>query len=111
MLSAASRFTKNSAPASSRRCWSSTRRFESNAPFVFSYLAKLRPGAETDFERDPKAHAEHLRRCRDFAITLPPALNSLKAHVLFHHLRLQAELGNHPKDDFLTFLALPTNAA
>ncbi len=75
--------------------------------FSLAYLAKIRPGSETDFERDPKAHAEHLRRCRDFVITLPPALNSLKAHVLFHHLRLQAELGNHPKDDFLAFLALP----
>ncbi len=75
--------------------------------FSLAYLAKLRPGSETDFERDPQAHAEHLRRCRDFVITLPPALNSLKAHVLFHHLRLQADLGNHPKGDFLTFLALP----
>ncbi len=75
--------------------------------FAISYLAKLRPGSETDFERDLKAHAEHLRRCRDFVLTLPPALNSLKAHVLFHHLRLQAELGNLPKDDFLAFLALP----
>jgi hypothetical protein len=75
--------------------------------FATIYLAKLRPGAETDFARDPKAHAEHLRRCRDFALTLPPSQDSLKAHVLFHHLRLQAGLGNYPKDDFLAFLALP----
>ncbi|MES2924791.1 MAG: hypothetical protein V4819_24770 [Verrucomicrobiota bacterium] len=75
--------------------------------FDLAYLAKLRPGAETDFDRDPKAHAEHVRRCRDFILTLPPALNSLKAHVLFHHLRLQAEQGNYPKDDFIAFLALP----
>ncbi len=75
--------------------------------FNLSYLAKIRPGSETDFERDPLAHAAHLTRCRDFALTLPPALNSLKAHVLFHHLRLQADLGNYALEDFLTFIALP----
>ena len=75
--------------------------------FDLAYLAKRRPGAETDFDRDPKAHANYLRRCCDFVLTLPPALNSLKAHVLFHHLRLQAELGTYPKEDFLAYLALP----
>ncbi|MCX6874525.1 MAG: hypothetical protein NTW21_12080 [Verrucomicrobia bacterium] len=75
--------------------------------FAITYLTKLRPGAETDLGRDPKALVEHLRNCRDFAITLPPSQNSLKAHVLFHHLRLQAEIGHYAKDDFLAFLALP----
>ena len=81
-----------------------------NLEFVVQYLNKLLPGAEVDFERDPQAHAAHLVRCRDFAVTLPPALNSLKAHVLFHHLRLQAELGNFPKEDFLAFLTLPRSS-
>jgi hypothetical protein len=75
--------------------------------FARAYLGKLRPGSETDFKRDPQAHAAHLQRCREFAMTLPPALNSLKAHVLYHHLRLQAELGEHPKADFIAYLALP----
>ena len=75
--------------------------------FVISYLAKLRPGSEIDFARDLPAHADFLTRCRDFAVTLPPSQNSLKAHVLYHHLRLQRELGNLPKADFLSFLALP----
>jgi hypothetical protein len=79
----------------------------SNEAFATTYLTKLLPGAETDFERDLAAHADHLRRCRDFAVTLAPALTPLKAHVLFHHLRLQRELGNHPKDDFIAYLALP----
>ncbi|GAA5118836.1 hypothetical protein JIN84_22575 [Luteolibacter yonseiensis] len=78
-----------------------------NESFCVAYLGKLRPGAETDFSSDPQAHAGHLRRCRDFVITLPPALNSLKAHVLFHHLRLQAEMGNFPKEDFLAYISLP----
>ncbi|RYD35350.1 MAG: hypothetical protein EOP87_07520, partial [Verrucomicrobiaceae bacterium] len=79
----------------------------SKESFALAYLTKLRPGAGTDFAVDTAAHAEHLQRCRDFAIALPPALNSLKSHVLFHHLRLQAELGNHPKSDLLTYLSLP----
>jgi hypothetical protein len=78
-----------------------------NASFNLSHLTKLRPGTETDFARDLKAHAAHLARCRDFALTLPPAQNSLKAHILYHHLRLQQELGEFPKDDFLAYLALP----
>ena len=81
-----------------------------NDAFTSAYLAKLRPGVETNFERDLAAHAAHLRRCRDFVLTLPPSQNSLKAHVLFHHLRLQAELGHFPKDDFLAFLALPRSS-
>ncbi len=81
-----------------------------NDEFTTSYLAKLRPGVETDFARSPETHAAHLLRCRDFVLTLPPSQNSLKAHVLFHHLRLQAELGNYPKADFLAFLALPRNS-
>ncbi|HSP42280.1 MAG TPA: hypothetical protein VLO11_05375, partial [Luteolibacter sp.] len=75
--------------------------------FNIAYLSKLRPGDETDFERDPQAHAAHLEKCRDHALTLPPAMVSLKAHVLYHHLRMQQSLGNHPLDDFLTYLALP----
>jgi len=78
-----------------------------NEKIALRYLTTLLPGAETDFELDPAAHAAHLAACRDFALTLPPALNSLKAHVLFHHLRLQRELGLFPQEDFLTYLRLP----
>ncbi|MCX6868579.1 MAG: hypothetical protein NTV46_20710, partial [Verrucomicrobia bacterium] len=79
----------------------------SNETFALAVLAKMRPGVETDFDRDSKAHADFLRRCRNFTVTLPPALNSLKAHVLFHFLRLQADAGIYPKEDFIAFLTLP----
>lgn len=78
--------------------------------FAIRYLSTLRPGAETDFDRDPAAHAAHLAACREFVLTLPPALNSLKAHVLFHHLRLQRDQGQYPQEDFLTYLRLPRSA-
>lgn len=75
--------------------------------FVHLHLRKLHPGPETDFALDPAAHAAHLARCRDLAAGLPPAFNSLKAHILHHHLRLQRDLGQFPRDDFLAYLALP----
>jgi len=75
--------------------------------FAVRYLATLLPGAETHFDLDPAAHAAHLVACRDFVATLPPALNSLKAHVLYHHLRLQRDLGQYPQEDFMAYLRLP----
>ncbi|MCW1913671.1 hypothetical protein OJ996_08800 [Luteolibacter sp. GHJ8] len=77
-----------------------------NEAFVTRYLETLLPGDETDFALDPGAHAAHLAACREVAITLPPALNSLKAHVLYHHLRLQRDLGQFPQEDFLSYLKL-----
>ncbi|WP_367872344.1 hypothetical protein [Luteolibacter sp. Populi] len=78
-----------------------------NETFVRRYLTTLLPGAETDFELDLPAHAAHLSACRDFMQARPTALNSLKAHVLYHHLRLQRELGQYPQEDLLAYLRLP----
>ena len=78
-----------------------------NQRFAVQYLSRLMPGAEVDFTRDRAAHAAHLVKCRDFVMKLPSALNSLKAHVLYHHLRLQRELGNFPLADFTAYLELP----
>ena len=85
-------------------------KLRSSEEFNVAYLSKLRPGEETDFERDPQAHAAHLEKCRDHVLTLPHLLMSLKAHVLHHHLRMQAALGNYPLDDFLAYLALPRSS-
>jgi hypothetical protein len=81
-----------------------------NEAFAVRYLVTLLPGSETDFELDRAAHAAHLAACREVVLTLPPALNSLKAHVLFHHLRLQRDLGQFPQEDFLAYLRLPRNS-
>ncbi len=79
----------------------------SSADFTTAYLAKLKPSTPKNLERDPAAHAAFLAKCRDYIVTLPPANNDLKAHVLYHHLRLQQAQGNHPKPDFLAYLKLP----
>ncbi|MDP4846681.1 MAG: hypothetical protein NWR51_05405 [Akkermansiaceae bacterium] len=75
--------------------------------FVSSYLTKLTPSHPAELERHPAAHAAFLAACRDFALTLPPSRNDLRAHILYHHLRLQQTLGNHPLNDFVAYLTLP----
>ena len=59
--------------------------------FVNIYLAKLRPNADVDWRHDPAEHRAYLERLWSFVQKLAPAHNSLKAHVLYHHLRLQQE--------------------
>jgi hypothetical protein len=75
--------------------------------FATRYLETLRPGSETDFALDLPAHAAHLAACRELVVTRKFGDPSLAGHVLFHHLRLQRELGQFPLEDFLAYLALP----
>ncbi len=82
----------------------------SNERFNTDYLRKLTPAYPPKLVRHPAEHAAFLAACKDYAATLPPSQNSLKAHVLYHHLRLQEILGNHPKEDFLAYLALPRSS-
>ncbi len=78
-----------------------------NESFATRYLETLRPGSETDFALDLPAHAAHLAACRELVVTRKLGDPSLAGHVLFHHLRLQRELGQFPLDEFLAYLALP----
>jgi len=78
-----------------------------NESFATRYLETLRPGSETDFALDLPAHAAHLAACRELVVTRKFGDPSLAGHVLFHHLRLQRELGQFPLEDFLAYLALP----
>ncbi len=82
----------------------------SNTRFNTNYLKKLTPAYPTELLRYPAEHATFLAACKDYVVTLPPSQNSLKAHVLYHHLRLQEILGNHPKADLLSYLALPRSS-
>ena len=85
----------------------STPALVSNTHFNTDYLKKLTPAYPTELLRHPAAHAAFLAACKDYVMTLPASQNSLKAHVLYHHLRLQEVLGSHPKEDLLAYLALP----
>lgn len=79
----------------------------SNQEFNVAYLRKCRPASPAALDRDLQAHAAFLTECLDYARSLPASQNDLKAHILYHHLRLQQMLGKHPKADFLSYLALP----
>ncbi len=85
----------------------STPALASNTRFNTDYLKKLTPAYPTELLRHPAAHAAFLATCKDYVMTLPASQNSLKAHVLYHHLRLQEILGNHRLEDLLAYLALP----
>ncbi|MGB6223093.1 hypothetical protein [Haloferula sp.] len=79
----------------------------SDFKFVPLYLSKLRVHSDAEFIRDTALHAAYLDKCRAFALNLPPSQVSLRAHILYHHLRLQRELGNYPLNDFIAYIAIP----
>ena len=78
---------------------------ESN--FVNAYIARLRPGEDTDLQRDLKARAAYLDRVWEFVSRLGPVHNSLKAHVLYQRLTLDRSQGVYDKDRFMTYVRLP----
>src|SRR5262245_26430790 len=75
--------------------------------FVNTSLAKLQPGADEDWRRDPALTRAYLDRLLGFTRKLAPVHNSLKAHVLHHRLVLDRSLGNYDKDLFVEYLKLP----
>ena len=79
--------------------------------FVYAYLAKLRPGVDTDWRHDAKARQAYLDRLWSFVTRLEPAFNSLKAHVLHHRLVHDRAAGKFDADRFMTYIKLPRSAS
>ena len=79
------------------------------ANFVHTYMAKLRPSADVDWRHDPDEHRAYLDRLWQFARDLPPVHNSLKAHVLYQRLHFDRSLGRYDKDRFMQYIQLPRN--
>ncbi|MFW6162775.1 MAG: hypothetical protein ACODAJ_08375, partial [Planctomycetota bacterium] len=78
--------------------------------FVTTYLSKLRPGPDDDWQHDPKVRQAYLDRLWAFVSTLKPVHNSIKAHVLYHRLVHDREQGIYDKNRFMTYIQLPRNA-
>ncbi|MEO8702010.1 MAG: hypothetical protein ABI867_18335, partial [Kofleriaceae bacterium] len=80
--------------------------------WVIAVVQRMRPDANIDLEIDREARAAYLAELWAFVAELPPAINSLKAHVLWHLLDT-ARRGNVDPDPVLvrTYLALPRNAS
>lgn len=82
-----------------------------DAKFGAWYLKRLEPPAGVDLVVDRAARAAYLDRLSAFAQRLGPAFSDLKAHVLYHRLQLDRELGAPDKTRFLAYIALPHRTA
>ncbi len=79
--------------------------------FVNTYLTKLHPANDVDWQYDAVAREAYLDRLWKFVTTLIPAHNSLKAHVLYHRLVHDRANGKFDKDRFMTYIALPRHVS
>ena len=79
--------------------------------FVSTYLCKLVPSDDVDWQYDRKAAVAYLDRVWEFVEPLDPAFNSLKAHVLYRRLVLDRADGVYDKSRFMEYLKLPRHAS
>lgn len=83
--------------------------------FVHAYLTRLAPSDDTDINYDMAEKKAYLDRMWRFVMNLPPAHNSLKAHVLYHLLDYHRSLGNYDarevKQLFMAYLEIPRKVA
>lgn len=75
--------------------------------FIQTYLVRLQPSADVNWRQDRAALAAYLERLWDFVRTLPPAQNSLKAHVLYHRLAAGRAQGKYDAELLLEYVKLP----
>ncbi len=79
------------------------------ANFVTTYITKLWPSPDVDWEADDKEREAYLDRLWAFVSKLNPSHNSLKAHVLYHRLFHDRAKGVYDADRFLAYIQLPRN--
>ena len=77
--------------------------------FVTTYISKLLPDNDTDWQNTPAAETAYLDRLWSFVRQLNPVHNSLKAHVLARRLKLDHARGVHNRQRFLDYIRLPRN--
>jgi len=80
-----------------------------NTNFVHTYLTKLRPAPDEDWQHDPKAREAYLDRLWAFVSRLAPVHNSLKAHILYQRLVHDREQGVYDKPRFMAYIQIPRN--
>lgn len=78
-----------------------------NTNFINTYLRKLRPSDDVDWEADDEEHLAYLERLMAFADKLPPAQNSLKANVLYQRLHFDWKQGTYDRGLFEQYIKLP----
>ncbi len=75
--------------------------------FVQTYLTRLAPDDDTDWQFDMAEREAYLQRLWEFVEPLAAAHDSLKAHILYRRLVHDREVGVFDKQRFLTYLRLP----
>ena len=75
--------------------------------FVQTYITKLQPGADEDWQRDRKLTLAYLERLQKFVDKLDPVHNALKAHVYFHRLAFDRANDVYDKARFMAYIQLP----
>lgn len=78
-----------------------------NPVWVDAMVLRLRPPAHVDWIGDPAARAAYLDELVRFVGGLPPAFNTLRAHVLWHRLDHDRRHGRYDRDRFVEYLAVP----
>ena len=78
-----------------------------HAGWLTAVIRRMQPPASVDLELDREARDAYLRELWAFVVTLPPASNSLKAHVLWHLLDGARRRGDFDRALFDAFLRLP----
>jgi hypothetical protein len=80
--------------------------------WVCSVVLRMRPHHTVDLDADREARATYLDALWRFVAELPPAINTLKAHVLWHLLDTTRRRGREPDPTLIAaYLALPRQAS
>ena len=77
--------------------------------YVNTYLLKLHPSEDINWQADRMEHRKYLERLWTFAEKLNPNFNSLKACILFRQLELDQDEGKYNRQLFMEYLKLPRN--
>ena len=78
-----------------------------NTNYINTYLVKLQPGSDADWQHDAREKVAYLDRLWAFVQKLQPAHNSLKAHVLYQRLQFDRSQNVYDKDRFMEYIKLP----
>jgi hypothetical protein len=79
--------------------------------FINTYLSKLRPNDDVNWQADKEEQAAYLQRLLDFVDRLPPAQNSLKANIIYNRLAFNLKQGILDEALFLRYIQLPRSVS
>ncbi len=79
--------------------------------FIDTYLMKLQPSTDTDWQSDDAETLAYLERLETFVSRLQPVHNSLRTHVLYHRLAFDRARHKFDRDRFMEYIKLPRNSS